>query len=188
MAGRKSKKIYTGPTDLRNRRVTVYASPRLLAEFEMDRRGIARIAVGQDLRDATHSLVVQKAMPFAIQISPRGDTLDYVSSWRADDTFTVIAGMRRAACRLVNTSPHAAAVEWVSPRGYGRGYHVLGRTLAHLNSTSPIAVERAARAAAAKPWDPQLHPRGPRGRFAPRRSDPDEMRRRGQRAAQIRGA
>lgn len=165
---RKSKKIYSGPTDLRDRRVTVYTSRRMFAEFEMHRRGIAKIAVGEDLKAAVRSLVVQKAMPYAIRIAPRGKTLEYVSSFRAVDSFEVIAGMRRVACRLYNSAPHAAAVEWVSKRGFGHGRHVLGRTLAHLNSTSPIGLEQAARTAKRKPWDAGLHPRGPRGRFAAR--------------------
>ncbi len=159
---RASKRIYHGATDLTNRRETVYRSPRLHVEFEMNRRGIARVAVGQDLRDSCRSAVVQRAMPYAIQISPRGETLEYVSSWRAADGHTVIAGMRRVACKLINVSDHAAAVEW--GRGGARG--VLSRTLAHLNSTSPIGLEQAARKARAKAsWNPALHPRGPRGRF-----------------------
>ncbi len=174
---------YTGGTQFGGRRTTVYVSPRMLVQFEMDRAGIARVAVGQELRDAVHDCVVQRAMPYAISISPHGDTLDYVSSWRAIDTYEVIAGMRRAACRLFNGSGHAAAVEWVSRRGFGRGYAVLGRTLAHLNSTSPMGLEKAARAAK---FDPQLHPRGPRGRFVPKASA-EALRRRAQRAATLRG-
>lgn len=158
----RSSKVYSGPTDLRNRRETVYVSPRMVVEFEMDRRGIAKIAVAEPLQSATRSLVVDKAMPYAIRISPRGKTLEYVSSWRAVNGFTVIAGMRRASCKLLNTAPHAAAVEW----GRGGQQRILGKTLAHLNSTSPIALEKAAAKAARKPWDPKLHPRGPRGRFA----------------------
>jgi hypothetical protein len=166
VARRRSKRIYYGDTDLRDRRETVYRSPRMHVEFSMNRRGIARIAVGQDLRDSTRSLVVQKAMPYAIRISPRGDTLEYVSSWRAVDTFVVIAGMRRAACKLWNISDHAATVEWVGKSGKGQGRGVLRRTLAHLNATSPIGIEQAAADARAKAtWNPQLHPRGPRGRF-----------------------
>ncbi len=162
VARRRSKRIYFGDTDLRDRRETVYQSARMRVDFELHRRGIARLAVGQDLRDSTRSLVVLKAMPYAIRISPRGDTLEYVSSWRAIDTFVVIAGMRRAACRLANVSDHAATVEW----GRGGAAGVLRRTLAHLNATSPIGLEQAAAKARAKAtWNPQLHPRGPRGRF-----------------------
>jgi hypothetical protein len=152
---------YTGGTQLGGRRHTVYVSQRMVVQFEMDRRGIARVAVGQPLRDAVHSLIVQKAMPYAISISPHGETLEYVSSWRAIDTFEVIAGMRRAACRLFNGSGHAAAVEW----GRGGNQRILGRTLAYLNSTSPLGLEQAAKKAARAPWNPQLHPRGGGGRF-----------------------
>lgn len=176
-----SKRIYTGATRLSNRRETVYESPRVRVEFEMDRRGIARIALGEPLKQACRSAVVGRAMPYAIQISPRGETLQYVSSWRAADGHIVIAGMRRVACKLVNVAPYAAAVEW----GRGGKQGVLRRTLAHLNATSPIGLEQAASKAARKPWDPQLHPRGPRGRFV--KSDPDELRRRAARAAQLRG-
>jgi hypothetical protein len=173
-------RIYSGITDLKNRRQTVYASPRLIVTFEMDRTGIRKIAVGEALKAAVHSAVVQRAMPFAIQISPHGDTLEYVSSWRAVDGFTVIAGMRRAACNLLNTSGHAAAVEW----GRGGNQRILGRTLAHLNGTSPIGLEQAARKAARSPFNPQLHPRGPSGRY--RHITADEIRTRAQRAAQLR--
>lgn len=178
-----SRYRYIGGTQLGGRRTTVYVSPRMAVQFELDRRGMARVAVGRELRAATHSLVVQDAMPYAISISPHGDTLDYVSSWDAIDTYEVIAGLRRVACRLFNGSAHAAAVEWVSPRGYGHGYRVLGQTLDHLNSTSPLAVERQARAAR---FDPQLHPRGARGRFIPKASA-EALRRRAQRAANLRG-
>lgn len=179
---RASKKIYSGATDLRNRRVTVHSSPSLIVEFELDRRGISRIAVGSELGDACHSAVVNRAMPFAIRNSPRGDTLDYVSSWRASDGFAVIAGMRRVATKLINVSEHAAAVEWVSKRGRGHGHRVLGRTLAHLNATSPQGLARAARAAK---WDPDLHPRGTGGRFAPKPMSKSQRRRQRRAAASM---
>lgn len=168
VAARASKRIFTGTTSLNNRRVTVYASPRMVVEFEMDRAGIAKLAVGQELKDATHSAVVNRAMPYAISISPHGKTLEYVSSWRAADGFTVIAGMRRAACKLINVSGHAAAVEW----GRGGNQGILRRTLAHLNATSPIGLQQAARKAARAPFDPKLHPRGPKGRFTNVRRPP----------------
>jgi hypothetical protein len=173
---------YIGGSSLSGRSHVVYASPRLVCTFEMDRAGIAHVAVGQALREAVHLLVTQKAMPYAISISPHGRTGQYVSSWRAIDTYTVIAGMRRAACRLFNGSDHAAAVEWVSKRGHGHGYHVLGRTLAHLNSTSPAGLAEAARKAA---FDPTAHPRGRRGRFVPTDS-PAALRRRAAAAARRR--
>lgn len=155
---------YIGPTALSRRGTTVYASPRMVVQFELDRAGMRKIMVGRELAAATHSAVVGRAMPFAIQISPR-DTLEYVSSWRASDTHMVIAGMRRVATKLVNVAPHAAAVEW----GRGGRQAVLKRTLAHLNSTSPIGLEKAARSARArKAYNPDLHPRGAGGRFLPK--------------------
>lgn len=179
-----SKRIYSGATSLPNRRVTVYTGRHLIAQFELDRSGIAKIAVSEPLQHAVRAAVVERAMPYAVSISPRGDTLDYVSSWRAADGYTVIAGMRRAACKLVNISDHAAAVEW----GRGGKQGILRRTLAHLNSTSPIGLQQAARKARAKEtFNPDLHPRGPRGRFAPTSRGADQIRRRASRAARITG-
>ncbi len=173
--GRRFK--YIGPTVLPGRQTTVYVSERMLVTFQMNRGGIARIAVDAPLKAAVHALVVGKAMPYAIQISPRGHTLEYVSSWRVVDTYEVIAGMRRVAARLFNDSGHAAAVEWVSRRGFGHGYDVLGRTLAHLNATSPIAVAGAARPGGA------ARPRG--GRFVAKASA-GTLRQRASNAAKIR--
>jgi hypothetical protein len=179
---------YIGGSQLGGRRHTVYVSERLVCQFEMDRRGIARVAVGAPLKAAVHSLVVQKAMPYAIRISPHGDTLEYLSSWNAVDTYEVIAGLRRVACRLFNGSGHAAAVEWVSKRGYGHGYHVLGQTLAFLNSTSPLGIEHAAKEAArGASWNPGLHPRGTKGRFVASNSAA-ALRRRAAAAARMRSS
>jgi hypothetical protein len=85
-------RIYSGPTELRGGRTVVYASPQLICEFELNRAGIAKIAVSAPVKAAVHSLVVRRAMPYAIQISPVR-TYDYVSSFNAVDTYAVIAGM-----------------------------------------------------------------------------------------------
>lgn len=173
-------RVYGGPTELDNRREVVYASNRVIGEFQLNRAGIAKIAVGDALQRAVRSAVVQRAMPYAISISPIGDTREYVSSWRASDGFTVIAGMRRAACKLINMSGHAAAVEW----GRGGRQRILGRTLDWLNGTSPIGlVQAAARARAV--FNPSLHPRGARGRFVVT-GTASALRKRAQRAAQLR--
>jgi hypothetical protein len=173
-------RVYSGPTELHDQKEIVYASKTMVVEFQLDRSGIAKIAVGEPLQRATRSAVVQRAMVYAIQISPRGRTLEYVSSWQASDGFTVIAGMRRAACKLVNTSGHAAAVEW----GRGGRQRILGQTLDWLNGSSPIGLAKAARSARAKAtFNPDLHPRGQRGRFV---ATADKLRGRAQRAAQIR--
>lgn len=165
----RSRKVYAGATDMRNRAVTVYVSPRLLVQFEMDRRGIARIAVGPDLASATRQVVRERGMPYAIRISPRGERDDeaggkarYAESFRIAQGHTVIAGMRRVAAKLVNIAPHSAAVEFTGSNPHAAGYGILRQTLAHLNGTGGSL--RQARS----PWRPELHPRGPGGRFAPR--------------------
>lgn len=167
----KSKKVYFGPTDLRNRTVTVYTSPRLLVRFEMNRRGISQIAVGPHLAAATRALVRDKAMPYAIRISPIGERDDergggprYVESFRIAQSYTVVAGMRRVAAKLVNVAPHAAAVEFYGNNPHASGYAVLRKTLAHLNGTgSSLATAKPA-------FRAELHPRGAGGRFIPRTS------------------
>lgn len=151
----------SGFEHMRDRRVRAYTGTHLTVDFEMNRAGIRRIALGPALAAATRSAVVHRGMPYAIQNSPRGETLDYVSSWRAQDTHVTFNGMRRVATKLINVSAHAAAVEW----GRGGRAGVLRKTLAHLNATSPIGLERAARRAK---WNPDLHPRGAAGRFAPK--------------------
>lgn len=166
--------------NLRDKRYTVYKSPRLTAEYETDREGIAGIAVSPPVKAMVHAAVMQRAMPYAIQISPRGPTGEYVSSWKAVDTYTVVAGMRRAACKLLNTSDHAAAVEW----GRGGNQRILGRTLDWLNGTSSTALARAAAKATRASFNPAQHPRGAGGRFV---ATGAALRRRAQRAAQIRG-
>jgi hypothetical protein len=171
-------RIYSGPTELRGGRTVVYASPQLICEFELNRAGIAKIAVSAPVKAAVHSLVVRRAMPYAIQISPVR-TYDYVSSFNAVDTYAVIAGMRRAACKLVNSSAHAAAVEW----GRGGRQRILGRTLDFLNGSSPLGLARAAAKAKRTPFNPNLHPRGARGRFV---ATGTGLRARARRAAQIR--
>ncbi len=109
--------------------------------FKPDKKGIAAVAVGPELRKACHDLVEHKAKPYAVAISPIGDPGDrrgpytpgdYISSWVVLDTFTVIAAMRRVATQLWNMSPHAAAVEWGNDQ-VGDGHHVLGETLDFLN-------------------------------------------------------
>jgi len=133
----------------------------MVVELEMNRRGIAQIAVGDELRDACRAVVVERALPFAVKKSPRDKTRVYVESWRVSPGFTVIAGMRRVAVKLVNIADHAAAVEW----GRGGKAGVLAQTLAHLHGTT-VEEMRASRRRRA--FDPGRHPRDARGRFVAR--------------------
>lgn len=161
--------------DMRNRRLTVYTSRRLIVQFEMDRPGMARVAVGRELKDATRQIIRERAMPYAISISPVGQRDDdqggkprYIESFRIAEGHTVIAGMRRVAAKLVNVAPHAAAVEFLGTNPHASGYGVLGKTLDHLNSHGGAGVGGRGKGRPRAPWRQELHPRGPGGRFIPK--------------------
>jgi hypothetical protein len=167
---------YRGPTVLPDRRTTVYRGPRVKVELKVYRGALRRLALSDDLRDACRAVVIARALPQAIRLSPRDrvndsdGTLPYVASWRVVETTDVLVGMRRTAVRLINTAPHAAAVEWVNPdTGRGHGYHVLGRTLAYLDGQHSPSVPDVPRRAA---WKAAEHPRGPGGRFVSRSPSP----------------
>lgn len=131
----RSNRIYSGPTDVRNRRTTVYRSPRMTVEFELNRQGIARVAMSDPVHDACRSVAINEAVPFAIQNSPH-DTGDYISSFHVRRGEAVIAGMRRAVANVWNLSDHASRVEYAPTRRYPAGRRVLGRTLEHLNAAN----------------------------------------------------
>jgi hypothetical protein len=119
-------------------RHTVYRGRTVVVDFDMDRRGIAEIAVGPELKAAVHTVAETEAKPYAISISPRSTRRHqhYMDSFSVKDTHTVITGMRRVAAWLFNNAPHAAAVEWGNQATNGEGHRVLGRTLDHLNRPS----------------------------------------------------
>ncbi len=132
VSGPKGTRVYTG------RHVTAWYKP--------DRASIARCAVGPEITEAVRALAVFKAKPYAVSISPRSDSTE-PGHVHYQDSFTVVMGftglspeaighppMRRAAARLYNTAPHAAAVEWGNQESGGHAHRVLGRTLAYLNS------------------------------------------------------
>lgn len=113
----------------------VYTGRRLTVDFELDRDGIAEIAVGPRLKDAVHHLAEHRAKPYAISISPvwkgkGGGT--YIRSFQVKDDHTVIAAMRRVAARLYNTADHAAAVEFGNK--HAKGQRILGRTVDFLHA------------------------------------------------------
>lgn len=152
-----------------NRRYTVYRGNNLTVEFEMDRKGIAKCAVGKELRAATTSTVVDRALPYAKSISPYNPNSKgphYRDSFRVTQGFRTIAHMRRVETRLHNVSKHSTEVEWKNES------RVLTRTLGYLNHDSILAelARDAARVARQQKFNPALHPRGARGRFVPRRT------------------
>jgi hypothetical protein len=114
----------------------VYPGKTVQVYFELDRPGIAAIAMGPQLAAAVIDLATTKALPYAIEASPRSAEhhRHYQDSFVVVPGTAWIAAMKRVAARLVNTSDHAAAVEWGSQRTGFEGHHVLGHTLDYLNS------------------------------------------------------
>lgn len=157
---------YKGATNLPNRRQRVYTGRYITIDFELNRAGIAKIAVGNELRDAVHSVAEHRAKPYAIGISPRSDRKHkhYADSFQVRNGYTTIAGMRRVTARLWNTSDHSVEVEFIN------GSRILGKTLAYLNHDSVLAAlaKQFEASARAKKFNPAQHPRGARGRFIPR--------------------
>src|SRR5215218_9032714 len=149
---------YRGSTSLPNRRERVYTGRYVTIDFELDRAGIAKIAVGSDLRDAVRSVVEHRAKPYAIGISPRSNRKHkhYADSFEVRTGYTTIAGMRRVTARLWNTSDHSVEVEFIN------GARVLGKTLAYLNHDSVLAalVKQFEARAKARRFNPEQHPRG----------------------------
>lgn len=114
----------------RGRHVTVH--------FKLDWNGIAQCAMGKDLRRSVRDLVRDKAMPYAISISPRSDATHthYQDSFTVVMSTVTIRGLTRVAAQLYNIAPHAAAVEWGNRR-IRHPHRVLGQTLDHLHNTGP---------------------------------------------------
>jgi hypothetical protein len=101
--------------------------------YKPDHKGIAALLIAP----AMMNLVAQAAaegMQYAISISPDADPYGegYVSNFEVEAGLVVkTGGNKRAAARLVNTSPHAIHVEWTN------GTRVLGRTVDHIEAGKP---------------------------------------------------
>lgn len=117
-----------------------YRSSTLLVHFRLDRSGINALAKSDQIYDPCHRLATDKALPYAVGISPRSNRDGEEGRVHYQDSFTVdrvlVSGigtppMTRAGARLINTSPQATIVEvgtQTSPR-----YRVLGEVIDHLN-------------------------------------------------------
>ncbi len=126
--------------DRRPRRVGRF----VIVKFKLDRRGVQAIAMSGPVRGAVMDVARNRALPYAISISPRSDRTDhrhYQDSFVVVPAFSGLAPeaigrppMLRVAARLINISPHAAAVEF-GKKGR-RGQRILGRTVDHLMSIS----------------------------------------------------
>lgn len=160
-------RLYSGDSELGNRKVRAYTGKNLVIDFEMDREGFRKIAVSDHVRDAITRVVRERALPYAMAISPydsKSKGPHYRDSFVIRQGFETVAGLRRAATRLFNTSAHSVEVEWIN------GAHVLGRTLSYLLQESIIAdLERTHTRKFNRKFKPEQHPRGAKGRFIPKR-------------------
>lgn len=117
----------------------VYRGRHVIVSFDMDRKGIAALAMGPELEAAVIHLAEHTAKPYAISLSPRSreNTEEHFQ-----DSFDVVVGtrtirqLRRVAAFLINGSPHAAAVEWGN--SHTEAHRVLGRTLDHLRTLGHV--------------------------------------------------
>ncbi len=121
----------------------VYTSPRMTVEFEMDRRGMAEVARGKELRVAVKTIAL-RGKAYAESISP-ARTGNYRRSFRVNLGRKLIHGMRRVVAILANTDPAAVAIEVgtaIRPMGQGGGtpaHRVLQRTLTHLGGRGALS-------------------------------------------------
>lgn len=88
----------------------------------------AKMAIGPEVAAAvTAEAVRARGIAESLSESFR-KTGEYADSFEVSTTEDTVAGARRAAGRLENTSDHAAAVEWGNSRD-SKAHHVLGHTL-----------------------------------------------------------
>lgn len=119
----------------------VYRGRAVVAAFQLDRDGIARCAVGRELRHAVFDIASGEAYLYARAHAPFDDG-DYSAAFKAEAKITVLPKdypMARWAGVLLNDAPHATAVEFGSgKKGDKQGHFVLRRTLQHLNRLSRL--------------------------------------------------
>lgn len=126
----------------------VYTSPRLIVYYQDDLKDFAEIAMSPRLLAICLEIATEKALPIAIEVSPR-DEGTYIRSWRVRPTTVVLRGMRRVCARLINEAPHAGLVEWGGRPGGGR-YKGRYRPAQH------ILLEVRERLAGARRIEPEL--------------------------------
>lgn len=111
------------------------------AEYKHDYRGVPQLAKSAEM----HMMLIDQAIDakaFAISISPDAPPYGegYIASFEVDAAhYETINGVKRAVAYLRNTSEHAWYVERgtdrssvtsaSTPSPFGRGHHVLGRTI-----------------------------------------------------------
>lgn len=122
----------------------VHRGPHCTVHYDPDKQGMARCAVGKELRGEVLKLA-KKAKKYAVSISPpRSHGKKKKVHYR--DSFLVKPGkvydigtpekMVRVSARLMNVSPQAKIVEVGTDRS--EKYAVLKKTLDHLNNANPV--------------------------------------------------
>ena len=96
-----------------------------MVTYQPDRKGTARILNSPAMSRVAVAAATAGAR-YARSISPKR-TGEYARSFRVEPTRVKVRGQSRPAALIVNTSPHAQAVEWGE-----HGHRVLNRTLAEL--------------------------------------------------------
>lgn len=125
------------PVMLRGRRV--FRGRHVTVYFDLDRSGIARCAVGPELRNAVNDNTEQ------MRRHARALAERFTDTGRYRDSFQVVPGfetlpvewpMRRVAADLVNTAPYSRTVE--VGRGNRPARRVFGDTLEHFDALAKI--------------------------------------------------
>lgn len=115
-------------------------------QYRHDFRGVPQLAKSSEM----HMMLIDKAIEakeFAISISPDAPPYGegYIASFEVDGAnYETISGVKRAVAYLRNTSDHAwfvergqrgAGVTASTPSPFGRGHHVLSRTIDFLEQS-----------------------------------------------------
>lgn len=95
--------------------------------YKKDIAGLNRLMRSAGIRDVLRQ-AAEAAIPYAQAIAPER-TGQYKSSFSVTTQDVAGPHMDRAGARLVNSSPHAAHVEWEN------GDHVLARVADHIGGT-----------------------------------------------------
>lgn len=121
-------------------RDTVYRGRRVKLDVAIRLDGWRRIAVSPKMREATTRVVEDRALPYAVSISPV-DQGTYARSWGVAQGFewaghAPLPPMRRVSTQLANSAFHAVIVE-VGREGKN-AFRVLQKTLEYLHATRNI--------------------------------------------------
>lgn len=98
----------------------VYRGRNISMAYQGSLQDFAEIARGRQVLAACMEVGQMRAVPYAISISPDGPSGLYKRSWEVRPGTVLIRGMLRVCAKVINTSPHAALIEWGGKPGGGR--------------------------------------------------------------------